>query len=292
MEVLFAKADEFEELTLFLLCSAEGKKDAINDSGNVLRNLTEFKIRKICGEVVYRAAMQGYSKISEKKFADNTLSGIMDARGKDPREIQFFRPEITLEGKNSRKIRAYGKCECKLGIEGNLCPHMAALMIAWARGPREFDEDPEYMKSKFEKGKHEVMSSLEELLILFENSSRAEDFDLLQKIYSRMEHWTNAVGESNRSSWLVKNFDPRREFSGTINYLLLSIVSEMERKYPKLEAIETYNRATLTTLGKVLELFVENTRYERKSPLSNKERKTLGETARSWDQLIENFAKE
>lgn len=292
---LFCKSvDKLEELTLYLCRnSKEGAKDV---SGNVLRTLGEFRVRKICTEIIYRAGLQSSAELSEKKFADNTLLGKMDLR-----VTQLFHPSITLEREDSRKkIRTYGECQCALGTEGYLCPHMAALMIAWVRQPNDFEEDVAYLRSKFEKAKQNVIDSLKELLGFIENISSADDLLLLQKIYSEISDWRQAINEARSRGGVhtreVETFELIRELSGTINYISLAIISTIDRKYPKLQAIEIYNKATLTTFGRVLESFVENCRYTNKSsespPTSKKERKVSKQkTGRSWDILIENFAK-
>lgn len=293
-EQFFENVHVLEELALNFGRIPKDKEGVKDVSGNVLHSLSEFRVRKICSEVIYRAGLQGCVGVSEKKFADNTLHGKMDARGS-----QIFHPSITLERMNSRKIRTYGECQCTFGAEGNLCPHMAALMIAWVRKPEQFEEDMVYLISKFEKAKQNVIGSAKELVGVMENTSSAEDLFLLQKTYSEIRRWGDAINEVLNKDVVhvreAKNFDPTRELSGTINYVSLAIISAIGRKYPKSQAIETYNKATLTTFGRVLELFVENTRYGSKSsesPITKRERKMPRQkTARSWDILVESFAK-
>lgn len=290
-DLLFKNIDRLEEIAFFMLRNPKekGYRDA---SGNVLRTLSEFKIRKICGEVLYRAGVQSYAEISEKKFARDTLSGKIDAR--DRNKIQSYQLNITLERKDSRsKIHTFGECQCALAKEGNLCPHIAALMISWVKKPQEFQEDLLYLKSDFAKARKNVLDSLEELLDSIENSSSAQVLDSLQDTYSRIRSCGNNIREVNRDLARSKFFDPIREFSGTINYVSLAIVSAIECKYPKIKAIDVYNKATLTTFGKVLELFVENTEHESKSTPVKKDRKTSNTTTtRSWDVLVESFTKE
>ena len=174
-------------------------------------------------------------------------------------------------------------------------------MIAWVREPQDFKENLEYLRSKFEKAKQGVSVSLEELLDFIETGTSAETLGLLGKTYSKIRQWGDAIKEVNKDNRSLrasaKNFDPLRELSGTINYVSLAIISAIGDKY-KLRALDLYNKSTLTSLGQVLELFVENTRYESKSlaPPSVKERKALRnkvsqQTARTWDLLLENFAK-
>ena len=145
--------DKLAELTLILL--GEKGRDSPESvkatSGNVLRILKEHQIRKVCGEMMYRAGAEVYTlgDISELKFAENTLLGriVVGGRKKSTcpvNKIQSFQPIVTLE-RNSRAIRTYGECQCALAKEGTICPHMAALMIAWARVSREFKEDNEYL---------------------------------------------------------------------------------------------------------------------------------------------------
>jgi hypothetical protein len=296
---LFKNIDDLLELTLFLSSS----KEVV--AGSVLRSLNEYKIRKACGDVIYRVGLQVYSYdgVSEKTFADNSLFGRMDVgrKGSGSWEIKSIQLSITLETKNSRSIRMFGDCQCTQVSEGCICPHMAALMIAWVREPRGFKENFEYLKSKFEKAKQDASASLEELLDFIETGTSAETLGLLEGTYSKIRQWSDAIKEVNKDDRALragaKNFDPLRELSGTINYVSLSIISAIGDKY-KLRALDLYNKSTLTSLGKVLELFVENTSYENKSvaPPSVKGRKALRnkasqQTARTWDQLLENFAK-
>ncbi len=292
----------------------EAPKDKVSiesvkiSSGNVLRTLNESKVRRICGEVIYRAGLQDYTlgRVSEEKFADNTLLGKVHTKGNKSRglnESQYFQPSITLE-KNTKAIRIFGECECTLAREGTLCPHMAALLITWAREPRKFKEDVEYLRSRLEKARQGAVSSLEELLSFVENSStsKAEVFSLLQETYSKIRSWREGVKEVNRDRGA--HFDPLREFSCTINYASLAIMSALERKY-SLRTLDIYNSATLATFGRVLALFAESTGDRDKSPAAPTScAKKLGKksdngvssssqkTTRSWDILIENFARE
>jgi hypothetical protein len=309
---LFNNMDKLAELTLILL--GEQGKDSPESvkatSGNVLRILKEDQIRKVCGEMMYRAGAEVYTlgDISELKFAENTLLGriVVGGRKKSTRpddKIQSFQPIVTLE-RNSRAIRTFGECQCALAKEGTICPHMAALMIAWARGSREFKEDSEYLGSKFEKAKQKVRDSLDDLVASMQTGTDAENFELLQKVYAKIRRWRDAVKEMNRNTVRGgkgdKKFDPIRELSGTINYVSLAILAAVERRY-KLRTIDIYNEATLTGFGKVLELFVEGTRFDSKllasSSLPRKEGKvsrtanaSSDQTKRSWDVLIENFS--
>jgi hypothetical protein len=264
--------------------------------------------------MIYRAGVEVYTlgNISEQKFAENTLLGriaVEGGRKKSTRpsdKIQSFQPIITLE-RNSRAIRTYGECQCALASEGTICPHMAALMIAWARGSREFKEDNEYLGSKFEKAKQKVRDSLDELVASLQTMTDAENLELLQRAYAKIRRWKDVVREMNRDTVCVrggkedKKFDPIRDLSGTINYVSLGILAGVERRY-KLRTIDMYNEATLTGFGKVLELFVESTRYDSKSLASSSLPRKQGkvsrtanassdQTKRSWDLLIENFAK-
>ena len=132
----------------------------------------------------------------------------------------------------------------------------------------------------------------------------AENFELLQKVYAKIRRWRDAVREMNRVQSAegrgTTKFDPIRELSGIINYVSLAILAAVERRY-KLGTIDIYNEGTLTGFGKVLELFVEGTRFDSKSlassSLPRKEGKvsrtanaSSDQTKRSWDLLIENFA--
>ncbi len=292
-DLLFKKVDELEELT-FLLLRRGSKSGGKIAPSNVLRNLTEFKVRRICSVVLYRVAAQGGIAISRKKVAGDTLRGEAEARGGDDNQRQFFKTGITLKRNSSTKISAYGDCQCPLGRAGNLCPHMAAIMIAWVRNPEEFEEDPEYLRSLFEKTRQDVVSCLQDVADSSETSSRSEDLDLLQKIYSKIRRWGNEVGQDyGGTARELLDFDPLREFSATVNYISLAIISAIERRYA-LPALEIYNRATLATLGRVLEMFAENTGYAGKSSMEKKkeEKKVSREkTARSWDLLVESFAR-
>jgi len=281
--VLFKNVDKLEELTLVFL----GKpKERTAKAGNVLRCLKESKIRKTCGEVIYRAGVAGYTLISEEKFADNTLLGRV--RGKNHGDIQYFQPSISLE-RSAGTIRTFGECQCALAREGTICPHMAALLIAWVRAPQKFEEDLEFLRTRFEKARQDVTSSLEELLVSMETSSRAEVFDLLQKTFSQIRRWGDRARELEREP--IARFDSLREFSAVINCISLAIMAAVERKY-SVRAMDIYNRATLTTLGRVLELFAESTNST--SPgkkVPHKATASSEKTSRSWDVLVENFAK-
>ena len=305
-QVFFKSMDKLEELTIsFFAGTTKEKQGPVKiASGPVFRGLTELKIRKICGEVIYRAGVQQYTlgRVSEEKFADNTLFGkVSGNKSKSPGEIQYFHPSITLERENAKTLRTFGECECELAREGTLCTHMAALLIAWARQPQKFEEDLEYLRSRFEEAQQNVLSSLEDLLSFVESSStKAEVFALLQETYSQIKSWGNGISEAGRDPRANVHFDPFREFSSTINYVSLAIMAAVERKY-SLEILDLYNSATLATFGRVLTLFVESTGDSDKSPVRSSSRgkqkagKKSGnaakKTVRSWDLLIENFTK-
>jgi len=300
------------ELVALLIGREESSKAA---SGNVLRVLNESQIRKICGEVIYRAGVEVYNlgnSVSQKKFAENSLIGIIGVKGKKSTsnlpEISQFQSIITLEkeGNSKKAIRTYGECNCTLAGEGTICPHMAALLIAWVRVPKEFKQDPEHLRSKFEKERQNVNGTLEELLEFLQNGTDAEVFDVLQKTYARLRGWRdtlNEIGSLRGKREYNSKFDPVCELGGTINHVSLAILSAVGHKY-KVRAIDIYNDATLTTFGKVLELFVENI-YAGKSLNASSPVKREGKmisdptnssssqktTKRSWDMVIENFAK-
>ena len=300
--------EKLQELTLSFHSSYDkqhtGTMNVADASGNVLRSLNEFKIRKTCGEVMFRAGMQIFTRhgVSDRKFAENTLSGRIEAGAKESKSegIPFFRSSVTLERKNSRTVRTYGECQCVFVNEGNLCPHLAALMIAWIREPREFREDPDYLIFRFEKAKQEVRVSLEELLNSLKEGTGAYVLDLLQKTYSKIKYWGNAISDKSNDDYnFEKNFDPIREFSRIVNDVSLMMMSAIGRKYD-LQTLDVYNSGTVTTFGKMLDLFVEKSRYNGKLEISRAEKKerklsmrindSKG-TTRSWDLLVENFTK-
>ncbi|MGH2638434.1 MAG: SWIM zinc finger family protein, partial [Rhabdochlamydiaceae bacterium] len=278
--LLFKTVDKLERLAL---CGgveededgsqkAQIEKDIFSHAGVVLRSLNEYKVRNLCGEAVYGAGLQEYTqgRVSEKKFSKNTLSGKLNQSGRknwpSSSELSFFEPTITLE-RNSNRLRIYGDCTCTLAKEGSLCTHMAALMVAWVRKSHGFEEEYQSEKPEFERARQLVLESLKELVDCIEVSSRADDLEMLQKTYTKLRLWAEEVRGANGGSLTTPRMQPVRdfqlairEFSGTVSYVSLAIMSAIESKY-KLGATDLYNASTVSTFGGILESFVESVSY-------------------------------
>lgn len=310
--VLFKNIDKLEQVTLFDYHTEEGRpesrKDPLSSAGIVLRSLTEYNVRSICGGAVYGAGLQDYAqgRVSEKKFWKNTLSGKLDESGKKwltSSGSQFFKPIITLE-RNTKSPRISGGCACSMASDGSLCPHMAALMIAWVRKPQEFSEslDGEAKMSEFHEARQRVADSLNELTKgIVDGTSRAEDLRVLQKTYSKLGLWAADVRKANHSDLedhAGQSKDLVLKFSETLNSVSLALMSAIDSKYG-VGVVDLYNKSIVSTFGKSLDLLVESA-GQRKSPVSEKRKvrkrkastnpNISPRTARSWDKLIENFA--
>ena len=322
--LLFKNVDKLKQVALFGhraeeedgLPRAEIEKIAFSHAGLVLRSLTEYNVRRMCGEAVYGAGLQNYTqgRVSDKKFSKNTLSGKLDESGRkwlSSRDPQFFEPTITLE-RNSKRPLISGGCACSLASEGSLCAHIAALMIAWVRKPQDFVEggNDQTMKSEFEEAMQRVVDSLKELIGCIEKgSSSTDDLRLLQKTYSKLRLWADDVKEANGGALAIRGAQPDkdlrpliREFSETLNYVSFALMFAIESKY-KVGTTDLYNMTTVSTFARVLELFVES--EGRRKPVdpilvrgkSGRKREMLtspatvsSHTARSWDSLVENFS--
>jgi hypothetical protein len=298
------------------LLGVEIEKNAFSHAGLVLRSLTEFNVRSMCGEVVYGAGLQNYTqgRVSDKKFSKNTLSGKLNEGGRkwlSSRDPQFFEPTITLE-RNSKRPHICGGCACSLAGEGSLCTHMAALMVAWVRKPQDFAEvgEDQMRKSKFEDARQRVVDSLRELIGCIEkSSSRIDDLRVLQKTYSKLKLWADDVKEVNDGGLTIHAEEPDkdlrlfiREFSETLNCVSFALMSTIERKY-KVGTTDLYNMTTVSTFARMLELFVESEGHRKLVDsilvrgTSGRKKETLtspatvsSHTARSWDSLVENFS--
>jgi hypothetical protein len=266
----------------------EEKESQVTQSkfgGSVLRTLNELTVRKLCGEVIYGAGLQSYlqGRVSEKRFSSDTLSGKLDESGRKwlaGEEKQFFEPTITLErNKGSKKIHTYGYCGCNLATEGSLCPHMAALMVAWVRKYEEFEE--RVSEKDFESAQDRVDDSVRELANLVEKggSSRYADQEVLQRTYSRLKLWTAGARAARKNG----NQALIRDFSQTINYVSLALISAVESKY-RVEATDLYNKNTVSTLGIVLDSLAKNVHQKKQ-----REKKSRPRTSRSWDKLLDDF---
>lgn len=267
--LLFKNVDLLESYAL------ENRVD--DSSGAVLRSLNEYNVRSISGEAIYGAGLQTYiqGRVSEKRFSSDTLSGKVDEKSLSG--VQFFEPTITLERKkNSKKIHAYGYCACNFGAEGSLCPHMAALMVAWVRKRGDFGFASE---KDFEIAKTRVVDSTRQVLDLITKSPKSTDLDLLHKTYSKLRLWTGEVRDSKSTAL--------RDFSWTINYVSLALISAIGAKY-EISAIDLYNKNTVSTFGKVLDLITEKNLARRSKARS---KGVSSRAARSWDKLVENFVK-
>ena len=321
--LLFKNVDKLEQLALFAHRSEEEdgqlgvevEKSAFSHAGLVLRSLTEYNVRRMFGEAVYGAGLQNYTqgRVSDKKFSKNTLSGKLDESGRkwlSSRDPQFFEPTITLE-RNSKRPLFSGGCACSLASEGSLCTHMASLMIAWVRKPQDFVEggNDQTMKSEFEEARQRVVDSLNEVVCCIEKgSSSTDDLRLLQKTYSKLRLWADDVKEANggltmRGAQPEKDLRPLiREFSETLNYVSFALMFAIENKY-KVGATDLYNKTTVSTFARVLELFVESegrrkpidpilvrTTSGRKKEMLTSPATISSHAVRSWDSLVENFS--
>jgi hypothetical protein len=319
--LLFKNIDKLKQVALFGHRAEEEdglpristEKNILSHAGIVLRSLTEFNVRRMCGEVVFGAGLQNYAqgRVSDMKISKNTLSGKLDESGRkwlSSREPKFFEPRITLE-RNLKRPLISGGCLCSLASGGSLCPHMAALMIAWVRKPQDFEEggSDETLKSEFGEARLRVSDSLKELIGCIEwRSSRSDDLRMLQKTHLKLRLWAAEVNRANGADLKLsaqpgKDLRPLiREFSETLNSVSFALMSAFESKY-KVGATDLYNKATVSTFAKMLELFVENESL-RKSVDSLQVRRTSGRkkltrtvtatshTTRSWDSLVENFS--
>ena len=308
--LLFKNMDKLEQISLFGCQTEEGLelgKDPFSSAGIVLRSLTEYNVRSICGAAVYGSGLQDYAqgRVSEKRFWKNTLSGKVDESGKKwlpGSGSQFFDPTITLE-RNAKSPRISGSCACTMASDGSLCPHMAALMIAWVRKPQEFERvESEAKRSGFERVWQRVANSLNELTSGIGNgTSRAEDLRVLQRTYSKLRLWATDVREANEGD--LKNHggqskDLILKFSETLNSVSLAIMSAIDSKYC-VGAVDLYNKSTVSTFGKSLYLLAESA-GQRKPAASEKRKvkkrratsnpKISSRIGRSWDSLIENYA--
>jgi hypothetical protein len=295
--ILFKNVDALERIALY---GSHGEKDRertdeFSHAGIMLRSLTEYNVRSMCGAAVYGAGLKDYveGRVSGKKFWKNTLSGKIDENGRrwlSGADKHFFEPTITLE-RSSNRPRISGACACSLASEGSLCPHVAALMIAWVRKRQEFVEEGngQTMESEFLEARRRVSDSLREVVTSIENgSSRSEDLFVLQKAHSKLRVWAADVKE-------VTDGDQRkyfaRKFSETLNSVSFVLMSAIETKYG-VGATELYNKTTVSTFARALELFVNS--GHRKSTDSIRRKKTSpvsSNVSRSWDTLLEEFAR-
>jgi hypothetical protein len=301
------------------------EEDKLSHAGQLLRNLTEAMVRNMCGEQIFSAGLTYYmeGRISDRCFSNDTISAKLNVKKKGlfGRGPELFEPRLTFERtKAQRRTSIYGQCACSMSQERILCPHAAALMIAWVRKPKMFDEakkedDDDEAKtatSLFEQTRGQVMLSLKGLVSCIEGgSSRSDDLEVLQKTYSKLRFWTNQVRDASGAT--IENasssrppsdaFQPLiREFSATINSVSFAIMSAIESKYANVGTTDLYNSATVSTFAKVLESFVENASYRKAgdSATNQKQKEMLvtpavaptvsTQTGRSWDSLIEEFS--
>ena len=312
--------------------SSDSKREGeLSHAGESLSKLTELTIRSMCGAAVYSSGLGYYTegRISESHFSNDTISARLAARRSEMQAsgTEFFEPRLTLErAKNREGIKVFGECGCSWSKEGILCPHAAALMIAWVKNPEAFEplavpDDKLNVVVQFAKRREEVMSSLTELTNYVENgdSSPREDLEMLQSTYSMVSLWLKQVEDVDAKSLssLPKNNTGSRssstcslkhEFSAVTNYVSLAVMTAIESKYPKIKASELYHASIMSTLGKVLETFVESVsedrtvdsrtkvKVRRQTKRVDKGKKVAirsntkeTKTARSWDSLIEEF---
>jgi hypothetical protein len=310
---LLKNLDELKQLALSSLVSEkdsstsrfanDNRNGALSQPGIVLRSLTEFNIRNLCGAAVYGAGLQEYvrGKVSHLTFCKNTLSGRVDegqvknvaCKG----NAEMLLPTITLE-RNSTRPRISGSCGCTLGQDGSVCPHMAALMIAWVRKPHEFkvQEDYQIIRSGFDEAKQRAEESLRELTRSVANgSSRARDLQMLRRTHSRLKLLAREVNGARNNG----RGDLVGEFLGVLNLVSFHLMYAIDKKYRDGNIVDLYNGAMFSAFGKAIESFSENTvssgstgatiekRKPKKSSLTASSKSP--NPARSWDGLVERF---
>ncbi len=308
----------------------------LSKPGSLISQLSELTVREICGKAVYSSGLAYFleGRISQQRFWEDSISAKLNPRKKEIHEgaSEVFEPRLMFErSKGKEKIAVYGDCGCSWSKHGMLCPHAAALMIAWARNPETFEphaaEDSTEISILFERAREQVRQSLEQVAKCIQGggTSMNDDLEVLQKLHARIRLWTEAAREAyevltvtSSASGFTKPADLSSskssfskqamllEFSSTVNHVSLVIVQAIESRYPWIQAVDLYNRTTLSTFARVLEQFAERL-GSRKSPRvtakvkKGEERKTDGksrtarrvakrEATRSWDALIEKLA--
>lgn len=309
----------------------------LSKPGSLISQLSELTVREICGKAVYSSGLAYFleGRISQQRFWENSISAKLNPRKKETHESasEVFEPRLTFErSKGKEKIAVYGDCGCSWSKDRILCPHAAALMIAWARNPEIFEphaaESSTEISTLFEREREHVRQSLEQVAKCIQGggTSTNDDLEVLQKLHAKIRLWTEAAREAydevlsvtSSASGYTKPADLSSskssfsrqvmllEFSSTVNHVSLGIMHAFESKYPRIQAVDLYNRTTLSTFAKVLEEFAERL-GSRKSPRVTKKvkkgkaQKAAGksrtanmvakrEATRSWDALIEKFA--
>jgi hypothetical protein len=312
---LLKNLDELKQLALSSLVfekdsspnryANHNRNDALSQPGIVLKSLTEFNIRNLCGAAVYGAGLQEYirGKVSRSTFCKNTLSGKVDeGRVKNVASKgnpEMLLPTITLE-RSSTRPRISGSCGCTLAQDGSVCPHMAALMIAWVRKPHEFkvQEDYQIIRSGFDEAKQRAEDSLRELTRSVANgSSRARDLQMLRRTHSKLKLLAREVkgARDNEQGDLVG------EFLGVLNLVSFHLMYAIDRKYRDGNVVDLYNGAMFSAFGKAIESFSENTvssgstgatiesAKKRKPKKSSLTATKSTNPARSWDGVVERF---
>lgn len=308
------------------------QEDRLSHAGHVLRGLTEHMVKNMCGEQVYSSGLSYYmeGRMSDRHFSGNTISAKINAKKKGlfSRGPEILEPTLTFERSKEnigqQRINIYGNCGCSQSQD--LCPHAAALMIAWVRKPRAFEENEvEKMEAEdkpppallFDRERERVVRSLKEVVNCIQTtSSRSDDLEVLQKVYSKLRLWTSHVKEAavgngdltlpemgNGASPHPKSSAFIREFSATINFVSFAIISAIEGKYSGIGATELYNGATVSTFARVLESFVENASYGKEESVAEEQTASTlispslmakgrrkAAASRSWDSLIDEFA--
>jgi hypothetical protein len=305
-QLAFLSSHPYEKDSLPNRDENQFRKGALSQPGIVLGSLTEFNIRNMCGAAVYGAGLQEYlqGRVSHCVFRKNTLWGKVDERHENKTasedKPQALLPSITLE-RSSTRPKISGSCECTLAREGSLCPHMAALMIAWVRKPHEFKQEEDYQirRSAFDEAKQRAEESLRELTRSIANgSSRKGDLQMLRKTYSKLKVWVREVnGVENRDGDYV------REFLEVLNSVSFHLMYEIDRKYRDGAIADFCNRTIVSSFGKALESFVENTGSSKSTQASlggakrriSKKSSSLtasprsSSPSRSWDSVVEAF---
>ncbi len=171
------------------------EKSNLPRAGLVLRALSEYDVRNICGQSVIRCRTPRLftgENLTNEVFKELSLREIGESERNLPstgRNKQSFEASITL-GMNSNRTRyrTSGDCSCALSREeGSLCSHVASLMIAWVRKSQDFEES---VKFDFDDARRRSMDSLDKLVISIEDgdSGFKDDIEMLQRTYTKSQN--------------------------------------------------------------------------------------------------------
>jgi len=298
----FKRFEALQQLTLYPSDYRKKEKQEeseaeVNDSQPLLGIVSDGGIKNWVGEDAYRQGLQYFmeGRLTDRKVSQSVLSSCVHEKAGSldsyVARIEFKKARSNDSDSDERKkgetsyhhVSAWCEClERETAIKKrrrSVCPHIAALLISWARKPNTFErsssENKEKLVTKGDERRQRlsdiamatdrVFASLETMISLILEEGRCTDpevLDMVQLMYSSMRLSTTQIGERWEEEKLsqdiskVEDFENILGFSFIANVINSRIFAALDMKY-RSGMMQIKNNADVDALRKLVENFVE-----------------------------------